>query len=164
MYAKHAAQLLSTWTNENYFYYYRVIIVFALPINHSYKCPYGSRTVPYSASFVASSLCFFPLSFPSKRICNHHNHYENVLKFRVRVILYTRGYITQRFNSESRLKDKARRGSCRVWDMFLQGDYCQVYSLAFVLLYFYFLLLEVSFFLNIRVVRFLNIVPLGGIW
>lgn len=43
-----------------------VKIDFALPINHSYKCPYGSRTVSYCASFVASSLWFFFPLIPFK--------------------------------------------------------------------------------------------------
>lgn len=119
MCVKHAVQVLSTWTSENYFYYYKVIIVFDLPINHSYKSLYGSRTVSYSASFVASSSCFF--SFPHsllKEDLQPSQSYENVLsmqlKVHVKVILYTRGYIPLRFNSESRLKGKQGEGHAGV--------------------------------------------------
>ena len=128
--------------NENRFYYYKVIIVFVLPTNHSYKCPYGSKTVPYSGGFVVTSLCFFLISLPKQKNCNYHNHYKDLLA--VQLTSQCESYslcwrlIPLRFNSESSLKGKVRGGACKLGDLSCSGDYCQGYSLTSVFLFFIF--------------------------
>lgn len=114
----------------NYFYYYKVIMVFVFPTIHSYKCPSGSRIISYSSYhiisyFVVSSFFFFSQSLPKAKDSQLPSLlwkciWYAINKLVLQLFSYARGYILLRYlHSKSSLKSKARGGSCAFGDKLL---------------------------------------------